>query len=356
MPKDYYKILGVNKSANADEIKAAFRKLAHEHHPDKAGGNADKFKEALEAYQVLSNDEKRKQYDQFGTTFEGAGAQGGFGGGFQGFDFGAFSEFGDLSDILGQMFGGGERTQTHRRARGKDIEKDLYLSFEEAVFGVTKSIDLYRHISCGRCDGKGMEPGSKMVSCDRCGGQGQVRVTQRTVFGNFQSLVSCDTCRGAGNKPKDECIRCRGIGVTRESQKIEIKIPVGAEDGGVLRILGEGEAAAYNGVPGDLYLKIYVKPNEIFERHGQDIYSRLLIRFKVAALGGKVDVKTVDGTVELKIPAGTQSGAQFRLRGKGVPYRSRRERGDQIVEVTIDVPTKLSKKQKQLLEEFDNLE
>ncbi len=357
MAKDYYKILGVNRSASGDEIKAAFRKLAHEHHPDKAGGNADKFKEALEAYQVLSNTEKRKQYDQFGTTFEQAGAPGfgGFGQGFQGFDFNSFgAEFPDLSDILGELFGGrGTRTATRRRSRGRDIEKDIELTFVEAVFGTTKTVELYSHTPCGRCEGTGAEPGTKVANCPRCGGGGQIRVAQRTVFGTFEALTACDACHGAGKKPSEDCIRCRGTGVTRELRKLEVKIPAGAEDGGMVRVHGEGEAAAYGGGAGDLYLRIRVTPDPRFERHGQDIFSRVPVKFTAATLGGKVAVDTVDGPVELKIPAGTQSGALFRLRGKGVPYTRRAGRGDHIVEVTIEVPVKLSRKQKKLLEEFD---
>ncbi|MBI4133523.1 molecular chaperone DnaJ [Candidatus Uhrbacteria bacterium] len=356
MAKDYYKILGVGKSAGADEIKAAFRKLAHEHHPDKTGGNAEKFKEALEAYQVLSNAEKRQQYDQFGTTFGEAGAPGfgGFGRGSEQFDFGSvFTEFPDLSEIIGQMFGArGTRTET-RRSRGRDIEKDLELTFLEAVFGATKTVELYSHVACGRCEGTGAEAGSKIVACTRCGGSGQTRTAHRTILGTFEALTTCDACRGVGKKPKDECVRCRGTGITRELHKLEVKIPPGAEDGGVVRVSDEGEAAPHGGSSGNLYLRLHVKSDPRFERHGQDIFSRVPVKFVTAAGGGTVSIETVDGSVELKIPAGTQSGALFRLRGKGVPHIRRAGRGDHIVEVAIEVPTKLSRKQRRLLEEFD---
>lgn len=352
--KDYYKILGVPKNASPDEIKKAFRKLAHEHHPDKAGGNAEKFKEILQAYQVLSDAEKRKQYDQFGTTFEETGRGGT--GGFQGFDFGNFdfnsSGFEDLSDVLGGMFsfgGGGRRAS--RRPRGKDIEKNVDLDFIESVFGVTKKIELYSLVGCEKCRGSGAEQGSSLVTCKRCNGAGQVKISQQNFFGNIQFAQVCDECGGAGRKPEKECGGCRGVGVARELKKIEVKIPAGVDAGGVLRVMGQGEAAQRGGDSGDLFLHIRVRPDARFERRGHNIFSRVPISFKLAALGGKARIETVDGPVELKIPAGTQPGALFSLRDKGVP-REHRGRGDQIVEVTIAVPTKLSKKQKQAAEEF----
>lgn len=359
MSKDYYKILSVEKNASQEEIKKAFRKLAHEHHPDKGNGNEAKFKEALEAYQVLSNAEKRKQYDQFGTTFDQAGAQG-FGGfsqgGFQGFDFSQVAhDFPDLSDILGDMFGfGGGRTRGQRAPRGRDIEKDVQLEFIEAVFGVTKKIELYAHVTCDHCNGSGGEPGSKIETCGTCEGSGRTQTVQRTILGNFQSVITCTACNGEGKKPEKECKRCGGVGITRDLKKLEVKIPAGAENGGVLRLMGQGEAAQRGGAAGDLYLRIYVKPHKIFERHGHDIFSKISITFKTAALGGKVLVETVDGPVELKIPAATRSNALFRLRSKGIPQMRSGSRGDHIVEVAIDVPKKLSRKQKKLLEEFDD--
>lgn len=353
MPKDYYKTLGVDKNASAEEIKKAFRKLAHEFHPDKTGGDDSKFKEALAAYQVLSNEEKRKQYDQFGTTFDEAGGQG-FGG-FQGFDFNAFSgaEFADLSDVLGSMFGfGGTGTKTRGRARGSDIQKDIELTFAQSVFGVVKTIDLYRSMSCERCGGSGGEPGAKLVSCANCAGRGEIRTVERTVFGSVQIQQTCDECHGSRKKSEKTCIRCRGSGVSRELRKLEVKIPAGAEDGGVMRISGGGEAAPHGGASGDLYLRIRVIPDRRFERHGFDILSEAVIPFTTVALGGVVSVDTVHGRFELKIPNGSQPGAVFRLRGRGVPRGGRGEHGDHLVEITIEVPKKLSQKQKQLLEEF----
>lgn len=359
MAKDYYKILGVEKNASPEEIKKAFRKLAHEHHPDKESGNEAKFKEALEAYQVLSNAEKRQQYDQFGATFDqaGAGGFGGFGrGGFQGFDFSQVAQdFPDLSDILGEMFGfGGGRTRRRRAPRGRDIEKDIQLDFKEAVFGTTKTIELYAHVTCDHCHGEGGEPGSKISTCGTCGGSGRVQTVQRTILGNFQSVNTCSACGGEGKKSEKECKRCSGLGIRRDLKKFEVKIPAGAEDGGVIRLSGAGEAAPRGGAAGDLYLRLYVKPDQRFERHGHDIFSKIGVSFKIAALGGKVKVETVDGPVDLKIPAGTQSDTLFRLRDKGVPGRHGGDRGSHIIEVKIEVPKKLSRKQKKLLEEFDD--
>ncbi len=353
MSKDYYKTLGVERGASADEIKSAFRKLAHQHHPDKAGGDAAKFKEALEAYQVLSDAGKRKQYDQFGTTFDQAGAPGGGFGGFQGTNF-DFSEMGDLSDILGDLFGGARgRGRTRREARGRDIEKDVQVTFKEAVFGAEKNIELYSYVACEHCGGRGAEPESKMKKCATCGGAGEVQVTQRTMFGQFVTRASCDACGGRGEEPEKKCKKCSGAGVARELKKLTIRIPAGVDDGGVLTVAGYGEMAPH-GSAGDLYIRMRVMPDSRFERHGDDIASRVAISFKIAALGGMVKVETVDGAVELKIPAGTQPGSLFRLRGKGVPHARRATRGDHLVEVTIEVPTKLSKKQKQALEEFDD--
>lgn len=356
--KDYYKTLGVGRDAKTDEIKTAFRKLAHQHHPDKSGGDAAKFKEALEAYQVLSDLEKRKQYDQFGTTFEQAqrAGAGGFGfGGFEGVDFSQFTnDFPDLSDVLGEMFGfGGTRTRSRRRARGRDIEKDLEIDFREAVFGVEKPIELYVATSCTHCGGGGAELGSKTRKCATCGGTGETQVAQRTFFGQFVTRITCETCGGRGEEPEKKCKKCGATGVARELKKLSVKIPAGADDGGVLKITEAGEAAPHGGISGDLYLRIRVKSDSRFERHGNDILSRLAVSFPRATLGGAVNVEIVDGPVELKIPAGTQPGSLFRLRGKGVPYARRTGRGDHIVEITVDVPTKITKKQKQLLEEFE---
>ena len=357
MSKDYYNILGVEKGATKDEIKKAFRKKAHQHHPDKAGGDEAKFKEAAEAYGVLSDDQKREQYDQYGTTFDQAGA-GGFGGfnGFQGVNF-DFSGMEDLQDILGSMFGGGfgggGHTRKKQQARGQDIEKNLEISFSEAVFGTEKTVELYSHIVCNKWGGNGAEPEHGMKTCSVCSGKGETQVSQRTIFGQFLTRQVCDVCSGHGEQPEKECTKCHGAGISRELRKFSVKIPAGVDDGGIMRLSGQGEAASRGGITGDLFLRIRVEPDSKFERRGNNIISQIAIPFKIAVLGGKVLVETVDGEVDLKIPAGTEPGSVFRLRNKGVPYTRGGGRGDHMVEVTIDVPKKISKKQKKLLEEFD---
>lgn len=350
--KNYYKTLGVEKNASAEEIKKAFRKLAHEHHPDKTGGDDKHFKEISEAYQVLGNAEKRQQYDQFGSTFEDMNGGQGFGQGFHGFQGFNQADFGDIGDILGSMFGGG-RSHTREQSRGKDIEKDISLEFKESIFGVNKIVELYRHVSCDRCNGNGAEPGSKISDCASCHGSGEIKAVQRTVFGNFETRAVCNDCHGLGKKPEKPCIRCHGSGITRDLNKLEIKIPAGSDDGAVLRVRGEGETAAYGGASGDLYLHLHIKYDPRWQRQGSDIVSSQKINFSTAALGGTVKVETVDGPVELKIPAGTQADSVFSLRGKGIPSVRRGGRGDHLVKITIDVPKKLSKKQKQLLEQFE---
>lgn len=355
MSKDYYKILGVGKSATPEEIKAAFRKLAHEHHPDK-GGNAEKFKEANEAYQVLGNTEKRQQYDQFGSTFEQAGGPGGAGG--QG-PFG----FGNINmDDLGDMFGGFEnifgfggqrqsRAGTSRR-KGRDIEMDMTLEFREAAHGVKRSVELYKTVSCERCGGSGAEPGSKPKDCDKCGGQGQVVVEQRTVFGHFRVQQTCPECGGEGKSSGTRCDKCGGGGAVRERRSIEVNIPAGVDDGEVLRLQGQGEAGLRGGRAGDLYIKVRVRPDPRFERDGYDLRTRAEIGFTTAALGGVVNVPTLDGEVEVKIAAGVQSGTEHRLKGKGIARLKSSGHGDLIVEVVVKTPKHLTKEQKKLLEQL----
>lgn len=352
MSKDYYQTLGVNKSASADEIKSAFRKLAHQHHPDKPGGNEAKFKEANEAYQVLGDEEKRKKYDQFGSAaFEG-GAGGGQG--FGGFDFSGFQGgggFEDLGEMFGDMFGfGGRRGGAQRVRHGEDIHVDVDVSFHEAIFGVSKELNITKHNACERCGGVGAEPGTSMRTCEDCGGKGVKVVMQRTILGNMQSRVACPSCDGAGEVPKTVCTTCKGEGVTRGRKTLTVNIPGGVDDGNMVRVRGEGEAMK-GGEPGDLLLRMHVAPDKRFERQGSTIYSTVEIGFTQAALGDTVDADTVDGSVSLNIPAGTQSGTEFRLRGKGVPVRG--GRGDQHVTVRVLTPKKLSKEQRRLLEELD---
>jgi molecular chaperone DnaJ len=349
--KDYYNILGVDKSASQDDIKRTFRKLAHEHHPDK-GGKEEKFKEINEAYQVLGDEQKRKQYDQFGSAaFDGSGGGnpfggGGFPGGFN-FDFGNGGGFEDLGDILGGMFGGGGGRQ--RAQQGEHIEVRITLSFREAIFGVEKEIPLTRHSTCARCAGTMAEPGTKMKTCKTCEGKGFRVTVQRTLLGAMQMKTACDECRGTGEQPEKACTECRGTGVTHGRTTVRVDIPAGVDDGVTVRVRGEGESIGAAGEKGDLYLRIRVEPDARFKRDGSTIYVTKNIGFTQAALGDTVDIETVDGKVEVKIPQGTQSGDELRLRGKGVP--TSRGRGDQIVVVNVITPTKLDKKTRELLEQ-----
>jgi len=361
MAKDYYDILGIPKSASTDEIKRAFRKLAQEHHPDK-GGDPEKFKEVNEAYQVLSDAEKRGQYDQYGKTFEQARSQGGFGG-FEGFrDFSTWAEgagvnFEDLfSGIfgggIGDMFGMGGSQGRARQRRGRDLEVALQIDFKDAVFGVKKTLALERRVACSACQGSGAEKGTSLKACDRCGGAGRVRSFQETMFGTFQSVTACPTCEGAGRVPERRCGTCKGGGTEVRSDEVPIEIPAGVEDGVTLEMRGGGEAAGRGQPAGNLYIRLRVRPDERFTRDGETIHSRVIITAAQAALGDHVTVPTVDGDVELKVPAGTQPGDQLRLKGKGVPKPRGFGRGDHIVTVTVRISSKLSKRAKELWEEL----
>jgi molecular chaperone DnaJ len=355
MGKDYYKILGVEKGANDADIKRAFRKLAHEHHPDKASGDIEKFKEINEAYQVLGNKEKRQQYDQFGTTFDGQGGMGGgnpFGQGFdfsQGFGGGQNADF-DLGDIFGSMFGGGGPAGGGRANRGTDIEVELDISLKEAVFGTSKNISIRKENSCEPCKGTGADKGDSFDQCKSCAGSGRISTT---VLGTFRTQTVCPDCKGQGKTIKDKCGNCSATGVTTENVDINVEIPAGIDNGQAIRLAGQGNAGK-NGAPaGDLYANIVVVAEKGFERQGFDLISEYDIPFTMAALGSQIEVKTIDGKVKLKIPAGTPSAKKFILKGKGVNRLKSRGRGDQVVIINVDVPTKLSKKQKQLLEELN---
>lgn len=355
MAKDYYSILGVSKSASQDDIKRAFRKLAHEHHPDK-GGDAEKFKEINEAYQVLGDQEKRARYDQFGSAdgqqFGDFGGGQGFPGGFS-FDFSQFGDgagFDDLGDILGSMFGmGGGGGRRSRKMRGADLQTRITISFLEAVFGVTKELTLEHTGSCARCAGTGGEPGTKIKTCDTCKGQGFVTKVQHTMVGAMQVRATCDTCDGRGEVPEAKCTQCRGAGTQRVKETVTLDIPAGIDDGAQLRVRGSGESIGVRGEPGDLFVTVRVVADNRFERDNFDIRSAVRIGFTQAALGGTLRVATVDGETDLSIPAGTQSGTELRLRGKGIPHG--RGRGDHIVTVHVVTPTRLSARQRAILEE-----
>lgn len=352
MPKDYYHILGIERNASQEEIKKAFRKLAHEYHPDK-GGDEAKFKEINEAYQVIGNPEKRKQYDQFGSGFEQFGGNQGFNGqGFGGFDFSGFANMEDLGDLFGDFFGNTQtrRGRPARKPQGQSIEIDVDLPFVESVFGVEKNISVRKRNACDRCGGIGAEPGSSLKRCAKCNGSGTQTRTQRTVFGVFQNTQTCEDCQGKGEVPEKNCLACHGEGVEQKKSELTIQIPAGVEEGNTLRIRGQGEAVK-NGAPGDLFVRIHVATDRRFAREGSTIFSEHAIGFTQAALGDSIEIETVDGKVELTIPAGTQSGAQFRLRGKGVPLS--RGRGDHLVTVHVKTPGRLSREQKKKLEDLN---
>lgn len=352
--RDYYEVLGVGKSASADEIKKAFRKAAVKYHPDKEGGDETKFKEVNEAYEILKDQQKRQRYDQFGHAGVGGNSGGsaggnpfeGFGGQNVNFDFGD----GGLGDIFGQFFGGQQRQQGPKR--GRDVETSETLTFEEAVFGVEKNISLTLDDECSHCKGTTVEPGHSMKTCPTCKGAGQQTRVMNTIFGQIQQAVACETCKGTGKVPEVVCSICRGRGTERRKQTIKLKVPAGVDDGATIRLAEHGEAIG-GGTKGDLYVHIRVKAHKKFTREGDIILSEEHIGMVDAALGTEIEVETVDGAVRMKVPAGTQSGTDFKLSHHGVPHlRSSTTRGAHIVSVVVDTPTKLTKKQKDLLEQF----
>lgn len=382
MSKDYYKTLGVDKNASQDEIKKAFRKLAHEHHPDKKGGNSEKFKEANEAYGVLGDAEKRKQYDQFGSAAFNGGAGAGYGGGhggqgggfsgFEGFDFSGFGQGGqgaggqgfefDLGDIFGSVFGGGGRGRGGRGGRGQaprgqDIQVDVSLSFKESVFGLDKEIHVTKNAKCSSCKGSRAEPGTSLKTCKTCGGEGHVIKQQRTILGMMENVVSCHDCEGTGKVPETKCKACKGKGIESKKETIRIVIPPGIENGETLRVRGSGEAIA-NGESGDLYFRIYVKADPKFRKQGHDLYADLPIGVATAAIGGQAEFENLDEKLIVKIPEGIQHGEILRIKGKGVPHAAGKEshRGELMLRVVIRIPSKLNKEQRKLFEGLKGFE
>jgi chaperone protein DnaJ len=349
--KDYYEILGLTKGASDEDIKKAFRKLAIQYHPDKNKGNKEaeeKFKEINEAYQVLSDPEKKAQYDQFGT----ADFQGGFGGFDSGFDF---SDIGGFGDIFSSFFGGGFSGGGGRRnaaERGADLEVTLRLTFEEAVFGVEKEININRHERCETCSGSGAKPGTSPKTCDKCGGSGQIRVQRSTPLGSFVSMSTCDKCSGKGKLITDPCQTCKGTGKEKKNRKIKVNIPAGVDNDNVIPLRGQGEHGANGGPPGDLYINLKVPTHPVFKRKGFDIFIDAPVSFAQAALGTELKVPTVDGDVKYAVPAGTQPGTVFRLKGKGVPRVNSAGRGDQYVNIVVEVPKTLNDKQREALKMF----
>lgn len=353
--RDYYEVLGIHKDASADEIKKAFRKLAIKYHPDKEGGDETKFKEANEAYEVLKDQQKRQRYDQFGH----AGVSGAAGGGtpydgFQGFNGQGFEfNFGDggLGDLFGSFFGG--QSQQRGPRRGRDVETTIELSFEDAIFGTEKTLHVTLDDECAHCHGSTVEPGYEMKTCGTCKGAGQQTRVMNTMFGAIQQQVLCETCHGRGKVPEKACTVCHGKGTERKKQDITIKVPAGVDDGATIRLRERGEAVS-GGAKGDLYVNLRVKPHKKFTREGDLILSDEHISMIDAALGTEIEVATVDGMVRMKIPAGTQSGTDFKLSSHGVPHMRGSGRGAHIVSIVVDIPTKLTKKQRELLSAFDD--
>lgn len=351
--RDYYEVLGVSKSASDDEIKKAHRKLAKKYHPDLNKDNpeaAEKFKELNEAYEVLSDHDKKVKYDQFG--FAGVDPNyGGGGGGFSG--FGGF-DMGDLGDIFGSFFGGGS-TRSRRNApqRGETLRQRVMLSFEEAAFGCEKEISIGRIETCEECNGSGAAPGTSAETCSNCRGSGTVTQTQRTPLGMFQTQTACPNCRGTGKIIKTPCKKCAGSGKIRKSRTLKVKIPAGIDDGQSIQLRGQGGAGSNGGPAGDVIVTIGIRPHPFFTREGSDVLCEIPISFTQAALGDTLQVPTIDGKIEYTVPEGTQTGAVFRLRGKGIQNVNGRGRGDQFVRVNIEVPKNLSQKQKELLREFE---
>ena len=353
MSKNYYEVLGVSKEASQDEIKKAYYKLAHKYHPDK-GGDEKKFKEINEAYQILSNKEKKAQYDSFGRTFEG-GAE-------PGFDFqwawgrpdaNMEFDFADLGDMVEEMFGFGAPRRKRDSKRGKDIEVDMEIPLEDVLRGKEKEIYLNKFVVCSRCQGSGAEPGTKINECFTCRGKGEVQQIKRTFFGSFTRYTTCPECGGEGKRPEKPCNVCKGEGRVRTEEKIKIFIPAGVDTNQVIKIEGRGEAGKKGGKSGDLYIRIYVKAHAVFKRKGDDLHISLPIYFSQAALGDEIEAPTLEGTnILLKVPAGTESGKILRISNKGIPHFSGYGRGNLYVELFIKTPKKITKKQKELLEKL----
>lgn len=357
---DYYEVLGVQKSASQDEIKKAFHKLAHKYHPDK-GGDEKKFKEINEAYQVLSDKTKRAQYDQFGRTFD-QGQPGGFDA--SGFNWawgnraqGEDVEFdmGDIGDVFEQFFGGGGARRANKKdaRRGKDIQVDLEIPLEATLKETVEKITLAKQITCQRCQGVGAETGSKIKECFSCRGTGQVQQVKKTMFGSFTTLVTCPECKGEGSTPEKPCNVCKGEGRIKGQEVIEIHVPAGIDTNQVIKIEGKGEAGKKGAKAGNLFARIFIKEHSAFVRKGDDLFSQAEISFPQAALGDEIEIKALEGTnILLEVPQATESGKVLRISGKGIPHFGGYGRGNLYVSLKIKTPKKLSKKQKELLEEL----
>jgi molecular chaperone DnaJ len=350
-PKDYYSILGVEKNASKDDVKKAFRGLATKYHPDKKTGDEAKFKEISEAYAVLGDDKKRAEYDAYGRSYAAGGQsdaqyRGGFQGGFgQGVEFDINDIFENFGDMFGGGFGGGRTQQT----RGNDISIDIELPFKETVFGTKRTVSLTKNNTCKICNGSGAKEGSEMVTCTTCNGNGKVRETRQSVLGHFTTVRECAVCSGHGKTPKESCATCSGKGVMRSQEQIEVNIPPGIENGEMIRMPGRGEAVS-GGEPGDLYIKIHVERHQTIIRDGHNLLSPLNVKLTDALLGSSYNVETLDGPISIKIPDGIKHGEMLRIKGKGVP--DGKHRGDFLVKVSIDIPAKLSRKARKIIEEL----
>lgn len=352
MAKDYYAVLGVDRKASKEDIKKAFRKLAHKYHPDKGGADETKFKEITEAYAILSDDKKRREYDTYGQAFPGGeGAQQGFGG----FDFSQFQNgFGqggvefDFGDIFGDLFGG--RTAQRTTPRGRDISIDVEIPFKDAVFGTNRTVLIGKISACALCKGSGAKPGTEMTTCATCNGSGRIHETRNSILGQFTSVRSCTECGGSGKIPKDKCPECKGHGTVRKQEEIKIVIPAGIDNGEMIRMPGKGEAVK-GGSPGDLYVKVHVKPHSVFERDGTNLVMTLPVKITDALLGTTVSIEALDGkTLEVTIPPMKRAEEHLRIAGKGIPADG--ARGDLIIRLNVALPHKLSSKARKSVEDL----
>ena len=358
MPEDYYNLLGVTKNASDAEIKKAFYKKAHQYHPDKKGGDAEKFKKINQAYQILSDKQKKSQYDQFGATFEQAQTSGqenpfsGFGA--QGFNINV-EDF-DLGDIFSSFFGGQQRARRSPNSiPGNDISIDIDIDFKEAAFGADREIELTKKVKCSFCKGTGAEPGTKINTCPDCNGTGQIKRTSQTIFGAFARTSICPNCQGQGKKPETTCSKCSGEGRAQERKKIKITIPKGINSEQTIGLNGQGEEGSKGGHPGNLYITVHINSHKHFERENDNLIYKLPISFTQAVLGSKIEIPTLKNKIILTIPKGTQSGKNFKIPGKGFPHLNSYGTGDLLIKTQVVIPTKLNKKEKKLLQELANL-
>ncbi len=355
MKRDYYEILGVPKGSSQDDIKKAFHKLAHKYHPDKKGGDESKFKEINEAYQILSDERKRTQYDQFGTYSTGSQQGAGFNG-FEGFDFSQAQtgfDFGNLNDIFGEFFdGGGFGGERREVRRGRDISTEIQIAFHEAVFGAERNLLIAKTSFCETCQGSGGKHGSAMRKCGACNGAGKIHETKRSIFGAFTSVRVCDACGARGEVPAEKCSNCHGAGVLKKENEIKVIIPAGIKDGEMIRMSGMGEAVS-RGTPGDLYIKINVQPHRVFKREGANLIMDLNVKLSDALLGTEYTIETLEEPVKIKIPESISFGEILRVKGRGAPY-ARGKRGDILIKLNIKLPSKLSKTARDLMEKLKN--